>query len=42
MTLMKEGAHPCTMQPRQTQMASKCDVVIVSVDQHLLDRGQVL
>lgn len=23
MTLMKEAAHPCTMQLRQTQMASK-------------------
>lgn len=27
MTLMKEDAHPCTMQPRQTQMASKYHVV---------------
>lgn len=26
MTLMKEAAHPCTMQPRQTQMASKYHV----------------
>lgn len=27
MTLMKEDAHPCTMQPHQTQMASKYHVV---------------
>lgn len=27
MTLMKEDAHPCTMQLRQTQMASKYHVV---------------
>lgn len=26
-TLMKEDAHPCTMQLHQTQMASKCHVV---------------
>lgn len=27
MTLMKEDAHPCTMQLHQTQMASKYHVV---------------
>lgn len=26
MTLMKEDAHPCTMQPHQIQMASKYHV----------------